>query len=361
MRLLSNGSTPTIVLGPFLDDTDGKTAETGLTIAQADVRLSKNAGAFAQKNSATSATHMENGHYSVPLSATDTNTNGILTVAVLKSGALPVWVDYLVVPANVYNAICAETGQVRANIVQCGGNTVAAGAIPNAAAAASGGLPIIGTGSGAINPASGKMPATIAAGDLAANSLTASALAADAVNEIADGVWDEARSGHTTAGSYGEGVASVQGNVTGSVGSVTGAVGSVTGNVGGNVTGSVGSVTGAVGSVTGNVGGNVTGSVGSVASGGITAASIATGAIDADALAADAVDEIWSKAMTELAAVPGVTGTVLEALQWLFLLSRNKITQTNSTQTLRNNADGANIATASVSDDGTTFTRAKFT
>lgn len=45
-------------------------------------------------------------------------------------------------------------------------------------------------------------------------------------------------------------VATVTGNVTGSVGSVTGAVGSVTGNVGGNVVGSVGSVTGAVGSVT---------------------------------------------------------------------------------------------------------------
>lgn len=45
-------------------------------------------------------------------------------------------------------------------------------------------------------------------------------------------VWDEARSGHTTAGSFGQGVASVQGNVTGSVASVTGAVGSVTGAVG---------------------------------------------------------------------------------------------------------------------------------
>lgn len=346
MLLLSNGSTSTIVLGPFVDDTDGKTAETGLTISQADVRLSKNGAAFAQKNDSTSATHMENGYYSVPLNATDTGTNGRINVAVAESGALPVWAEFLVVPANVYNALCAETGQIRGNMVQCGGSAVAAGAIPNVAAAASGGLPIIGTGSGAINPSSGKLPATIAAGDLAANSLTASALATDAVNEIADGVWDELRSGHTTGGSYGEGVASVQGNVTGSVGSVTG---------------SVGSVTGAVGSVTGNVGGNVTGSVGSVASGGITAASIATNAIDADALAADAVTEIWAKAMTELSAVPGVTGTVLEALQWLFLLSRNKITQNNATQTLRNSADGADIAIAAVSDDGSTFTRAKFT
>jgi len=135
--------------------------------------------------------------------------------------------------------------------------------------------------------------------------------------QAADQVWDEARADHVGAGSFGQGVASVQGNVTGSVasvtgavgsvtgavGSVTGAVGSVTGNVGGSVasvTGAVGSVTGAVGSVTGNVGGNVTGSVGSVAAGGITAASIATNAIDADAIAADAVAEIadgvWDEA-----------------------------------------------------------------
>ncbi len=41
-----------------------------------------------------------------------------------------------------------------------------------------------------------------------------------------------------------------------------------------------------------SVSGNVTGSVGSVATGGITATSIATGAIDADALASDATAEI---------------------------------------------------------------------
>ncbi len=48
-------------------------------------------------------------------------------------------------------------------------------------------------------------------------------------------VWDHRRADHTISGSFGEGVASVQGNVTGnvvgSVGSVTGAVGSVTAGV----------------------------------------------------------------------------------------------------------------------------------
>jgi hypothetical protein len=46
----------------------------------------------------------------------------------------------------------------------------------------------VGTGAGQINLSSGKVPATIAAGDLAANSFTASALAADAATEIAAAV-----------------------------------------------------------------------------------------------------------------------------------------------------------------------------
>jgi len=44
------------------------------------------------------------------------------------------------------------------------------------------------------------------------------------VDAIVDKVWDEARSGHLVAGSFGQGVASVQGNVTGAVASVTAAV-----------------------------------------------------------------------------------------------------------------------------------------
>lgn len=99
--------------------------------------------------------------------------------------------------------------------------------------------------------------------------------------------------------------------------------------------------------------------------GAITAAKVATGAIDADALATDAVNEIrdavWAKAMSELAAVPGVTASVLDALQWVFLLSRNKVTQTGTTSTLRNDADNATIATSTVADSGATLTRGEWT
>lgn len=54
------------------------------------------------------------------------------------------------------------------------------------------------------------------------------------------------------------------------------------------------------------------------------------------------------------------TATPKTGLAWLLALARNKLTQTSDTQTLRNDADSADIATASVSDDGTTATRGEW-
>lgn len=107
MNILKQSTAATIKLGPFIDDTDGKTAETALTISQADIRLSKNGGDIAQTNNSTGATHDELGYYNVPLDTTDTNTLGRLKVMVHESGALPVWDEYLVVTANVYDTLCS--------------------------------------------------------------------------------------------------------------------------------------------------------------------------------------------------------------------------------------------------------------
>lgn len=98
----------------------------------------------------------------------------------------------------------------------------------------------------------------------------------------------------------------------------------------------------------------------SIAAAAITAAKFAADAIDSTVLAASAVDEIWDEAMTEIAAVPAVTASYRDALRWMFALTRNKITQTSTTQALRNDADLASIATAAVSDDGTTAIRGEW-
>ena len=123
MLELKQNTAVTVKIGQFLDDTDGKTAETGLTIAQADVRLSKNGGDIAAKNDATSCTHDELGIYNCPLNATDTDTLGRLQLWVHKTGALPVWHEYMVIPANVYDSLFS-TDKLQVDITQVAGNSV---------------------------------------------------------------------------------------------------------------------------------------------------------------------------------------------------------------------------------------------
>jgi len=123
-QFLRQGTAATVKIGPFLDDTDGKTSETGLTLSQADVRLSKNGGDYAQKNDASACTHDELGEYACPLDATDTATLGRLRLIVHESGALPVWHDFMVVPANVYDSLFgADTLEVDTVAVEGGDAT----------------------------------------------------------------------------------------------------------------------------------------------------------------------------------------------------------------------------------------------
>lgn len=118
---LRQSTAATIKLGPFLDAADAVTAEDGLTISQADIRLSKNGGNIAQTNNTTGATHDELGYYDVPLDTTDTNTVGRLRVIVSESGALPVWADFMVLPANVYDALIAGSDMLDVNAAEYAG------------------------------------------------------------------------------------------------------------------------------------------------------------------------------------------------------------------------------------------------
>ena len=219
-----------VVIGPFVDDTDGKTAETGLTVSQGDCQLSKNAGAVAQKNDATAASHLGGGHYKVPLNTTDTNTLGRLRLYVNESGALPVWLDMMVMPANVWDslfssdllqvdltqiggaAVSTSTAQLGVNAVQAGGTAWGSGAV-TAASIASGAITNAKFASGAIDAtaiadnaidAGAIATGAITSAKLASGAITAAALATDAVDEIVDAVWDEDMVGHTTAGTTGE-------------------------------------------------------------------------------------------------------------------------------------------------------------
>lgn len=102
---LKQSTAVTVKMGPFLDEGDGKTAETELVIAQADIRVTKNGGDAAQTSNAAGASHDESGWYDVPLDTTDTGTLGRLTAFIHKVGALPVWQDFMVMPANVWDSM----------------------------------------------------------------------------------------------------------------------------------------------------------------------------------------------------------------------------------------------------------------
>jgi hypothetical protein len=74
----------------------------------------------------------------------------------------------------------------------------------------------------------------------------------------------------------------------------------------------------------------------------------------------DIASAVWARPGVEPTTVVSPTGTMGAKVDWLTALSRNKITQTATVQSLRNDADGADIASAAVSDDGTTFIRGEF-
>lgn len=108
-RLLKQSTAFTFRAGPFVDSTDGVTAETALSIAQADIQISKAGGAFAQTSASPTTTHDADGWYQCPLTTTDTGTVGTLTVQIVMAGALPVWHDFMVLPAAVYDALVSGT------------------------------------------------------------------------------------------------------------------------------------------------------------------------------------------------------------------------------------------------------------
>ncbi len=78
-------------------------------------------------------------------------------------------------------------------------------------------------------------------------------------------------------------------------------------------------------------------------------------------LSATGVDDILDEAITEPSGVfAWGSATLRNIVGWLGALSRNKMTQTSSTQTLRNDDDDADIASSTVSRSGGTVTRGEF-
>jgi hypothetical protein len=185
------------------------TEETALTLAQADMRLSKDGGAFAQKSAAGNATHDSDGWYSTTLSTTDTNTVGILKLNVHQpANMFPVWETFYVVEEAVYDAMygAASAGPLQSTTagrtldVSVGGEAGLDWAnigSPTTAQNLSGTNidvdQVVASVSGAVGSVTG-----------AVGSVTAS-VTIDATS--VDLIWDEAIAGHLTVGTTGRDLA----------------------------------------------------------------------------------------------------------------------------------------------------------
>lgn len=337
-----------------------------------DSEVSKDQGTFTDCTNEATEIATSSGLYYLDLTSTEMNADCVAVI--VKTSTTNAKTTVLVFYPQ-------ESGDIKVDLQSIAGSAVSTSSaqlgvnVVNAAGTA--------WGSGAITAASIATNA-ITATKIAADAIGASQLATDAVTEIqsglataasvaalptaaanADAVWDEARAGHVTAGSFGEGVASVQGNVTGSVASVTGAVGSVTGNVGGNVTGSIGSL-----------GAQAKLDVNAEADTALTDYDAPThaelvseiDAVQADIAAlnnlsaaqvnAEVVDALNTDTYAEPGQEsPGATVSLAKKIGYIYKFLRNKITQTSTTLSVY--ADDATTVDqkATISDDGTTYTR----
>lgn len=227
--LKQSTASQSVLIGPFVDSTDGVTAETALTIAAADVRLSKNGGNIVAKNSG-GGTHDEIGYYTVTLDATDTDTVGRLQLMVNESGALPVYHEFTVLEENVYDALFgsgADAFDASARVKGIAGTTNTLDGLNDVSAAdvnaqCDAAIETYGldhllsasvTGTDvANNSVIARLVSSSATADWDTFDNTTDALQAIADSggggptaaQIADAVWDEATAGHTTAGTFGE-------------------------------------------------------------------------------------------------------------------------------------------------------------
>ena len=208
--MLKQSTAVDVLIGPFVDITNGATAESGETPT---VKLSKNGQTLAAKSDVTVPVHDADGYYNCELDATDTNTVGTLVLTVAASAtALPVRHEFQVVAANVYDSLYAAGGTDILQVETTTNSDKTGYSISGTKTTLDGLNDVAATdivSSGAITTSGGAVSnVTLVAttttntdmrGTDGANTTTPPTSA-----QIADAVWDESLGAHTTAGSTGK-------------------------------------------------------------------------------------------------------------------------------------------------------------
>lgn len=125
MRFLKQSTSVIVQLGPFVDATDGVTAETALSPSSTNVRLYKADGTTAVDIYDATWTHIGLGMYRVTLTTSHTDTAGPLMVVAQITGARPVFHEFMVLSATTYDAMVSGSA-LPANLTQVAGSATAA-------------------------------------------------------------------------------------------------------------------------------------------------------------------------------------------------------------------------------------------
>ena len=229
----------TLVVGPVLDSTGAE--YTSAVIG--DLSISKNGGTLTALAAAATLTHIANGQYTLVMTTGNLDTLGRLQITCNKSTYQMPPVGLNIVPADRYDSLVLGTDRFDANVTHVGDTSQTAGDIYASQVAIAG---YIDTEVSAIKAKTDNLPSdpadqsaveaaiTAATSPLAtqasvntiddfldteiaaiktktdqltfttANKVDSTAvLDSAAILAVADQVWDEAMSGHTTAGTYG--------------------------------------------------------------------------------------------------------------------------------------------------------------
>jgi hypothetical protein len=309
------------------------TPETGLTIAQADMQLSKDGGAFAQKNAAGNATHDVDGWYSTTLDATDTATTGDFKIQVNVAGSLPVWVTYFVLTQSAYDALQTGTFNNLGGTAQTADHTTAIADIPTVSEFNARTL----LAAGYFDPAAD----TVANVTLVATTTTNTDMrGTDSANTVVPPSVAQFNARTILSADYFDPATDAVANVT--------LVATTTTNT--DMV-SAAPTTAQIWAETTRLltaGTNIVLAKGVGVTGFNDLSSAQVNAEMLDVLATDTFAEVT---------VPSATASIKDMIHYTFSRVRNKTTQTATTLTVRNDADSGNLGTATVSDDGTTFTK----
>ena len=128
-----------VAIGPFLDGTDGVTAETALTVTEWDCDLVKHADSSMAATALTitasagsnDAVHLQSGVYSLELTATDTNTAGRLILVcdhATPTTFMPVRHEWMVMPTQEYDSLYGTDVQ-QVHVVEFTANVIDAASL----------------------------------------------------------------------------------------------------------------------------------------------------------------------------------------------------------------------------------------